>query len=248
MSSEKIQQLETWLKHSEDEHIEFKEANNRFDFEELVKYSVAMANERGGKVILGVNDSKPRSVVGSGAFQDIVRTKQGLIDRLRLRIEAEEIHHPKGRVIVFHVPTRPIGMPIQYKGAYWMRSGESLAPMTPDMLKRIFDESAPDFSAKICSKAVQSDLDSAAIEDFRKRWIQKSKNDRLSQLSVEQLLIDAELSVDGGLTYAALILFGTYEALGRYLPQAEVVFEYRSSDATGPAQQRLEFRKGFCLL
>lgn len=51
--------------------------------------------------------------------------------------------------------------------------------------------------------------------------------------------------VDGGLTYAALILLGTRKALGRHLAQAEVIFEYRASDASGPAQQRKEFRQGF---
>jgi len=47
------------------------------------------------------------------------------------------------------------------------------------------------------------------------------------------------------LTNAALILFGTREALGHFLAQSEVIFEYRSSDTTGPAQQREEFRQGF---
>lgn len=53
--------------------------------------------------------------------------------------------------------------------------------------------------------------------------------------------------MDGGVTYAALVLFGTRQALGTYLPQAEVIFEYRSSDASGPAQQREEYRCGFFL-
>ena len=89
------------------------------------------------------------------------------------------------------------------------------------------------------------DLDTAAIEEFRKRWINKSGNQGLTTLSREQLLNDAEALVDGSLTYAALILFGTRKALGRHLAQAEVIFEYRSSDASGPAQQRKEFRQGF---
>jgi ATP-dependent DNA helicase RecG len=33
--------------------------------------------------------------------------------------------------------------------------------------------------------------------------------------------------------------------LGKHLAQAEVIFEYRSSDASGPAQHREEFRQGF---
>ncbi len=89
------------------------------------------------------------------------------------------------------------------------------------------------------------DLDTEAIEDFRKRWINKSGNQGLTTLSHEQLLNDAEALVDGNVTYAALVLFGTRKALGRYLAQAEIIFEYRSSDASGPAQQRKEFRQGF---
>lgn len=60
-----------------------------------------------------------------------------------------------------------------------------------------------------------------------------------------QLLADAELLVGGKVTVAALVLFGTREALGRLLSQSELVFEYRSSDASGPAQARNEFRQGF---
>ena len=89
------------------------------------------------------------------------------------------------------------------------------------------------------------DLDSAAIENFRKRWIDKSRNQGLMTLTKEQLLNDAEAMVNGVLTYAALILFGTRKALGQHLAQAEVIFEYRASDASGPAQQRKEFRQGF---
>jgi len=44
-----LEQLKTWMKASEDEHLEFKEAKERFDFEKLVKYCVALANEGGGK-------------------------------------------------------------------------------------------------------------------------------------------------------------------------------------------------------
>ncbi|MCY1375936.1 hypothetical protein D9M69_633890 [compost metagenome] len=42
-----------------------------------------------------------------------------------------------------------------------------------------------------------------------------------------------------------MILLGTRAALGRWLAQAELVFEYRSSDASGPAGDREEYREGF---
>ena len=43
-----IEWLQGLLKAKEDEHLEFKEARNRYDFEELVKYCAALANEGGG--------------------------------------------------------------------------------------------------------------------------------------------------------------------------------------------------------
>jgi ATP-dependent DNA helicase RecG len=240
-----LNQLQLWMSSKEDEHLEFKQAKQNFHFEKLVKYCAALANEGGGKMILGVTDKIPRHVVGCQTFKPLERTKAGLIDRLRLRIEGEEINHPDGRVIIFHVPSRPIGMPIQIEGAYWMRGGEELVPMTPDMLKRIFDEGGPDFSAEFCPDASINDLILEAIDNFRKRWIKKSGNQDLEKFSVEKLLEDAELMTDGRLTYAALILFGTRKTLGRCLAQAEIIFEYRSTEATGPSQQREEFRQGF---
>jgi ATP-dependent DNA helicase RecG len=240
-----LEQLQQWLEAREGAHLEFKEAKRHFDFEELVKYCAALANEGGGKMVLGVTDQLPRRVVGSNAFQNLERTTQGLIERLHLRIETEKINHPDGTPVIFHVPSRPTGMPIQYKGAYWMRAGESLAPMTPDLLKRIFAESGPDFSAERCSTAIMEDLMPSAIEDFRSRWIKKSGNEALAKLNHEQLLCDAELLVDNQITFAALILFGSRAALGKHLAQSEVIVEYRSNEASVPYQQRVEYRQGF---
>ena len=239
------QQLQEWLNAPEGEHFEFKEAKNNFHFEELAKYCAALANEGGGKFLLGITDKRPRQIVGSQAFLQPDRTRQGLNDRLRLRISFDEIHDSAGRVLVVHIPGRPVGTPIQYDGKFRMRNNDSLVELSTHRLREIFAEAGHDFSADVCPDASQNDLDPAAIQEFRKRWINKSANQSLSNLSDQQLLTDAEALHDGQLTYAALILFGTRAALGRHLGQAEVVFEYRSSDASGPAQERRDYRQGF---
>lgn len=240
-----VDQLEKILSSKEGEHLEFKEARKGFHFETLVKHCAALANEGGGKIVLGVTDNRPRSVVGSQAFKQPERTRSGLIEQLHLNIDFSIVNHPNGRVLIFHVPTHPIGNPVKYKGIYWQRQGDSLIAMSEDRLRGIFAEAGHDFSADICVSATMDDLDTVAIEDFRKRWINKSGNQGLTTLTQEQLLNDAEALVDGSLTYAALVLFGTRKALGRHLAQAEVIFEYRASDASGPAQHRKEFRQGF---
>jgi ATP-dependent DNA helicase RecG len=240
-----LEQLRAWLAARENEHLEFKEAKNGFHFEKLAKYCAALANEGGGSIVLGVTDRRPRRVVGSTAFENLERTKAGLVERLRLRIDAAEILHPDGRVVVFTAPPRPLGVPISVDGAYWMRAGEDLAPMTADMLRRIFDENRPDFTAEICEGATVEDLDPLAIEDFRRRWHAASGEPTILTRTRQQLLRDAELITTSGVTYAALILLATKAALSRYLAAAEIVFEYRSSEAPGPASHREEFRAAF---
>lgn len=240
-----VDKLEMLLTSKEGENLEFKEAKTNYDFRTLTKYCAALANEGGGMVVLGVTDKRPRKVVGSQAFKQPERTRSGLIQHLRLNIDFSEVSHPKGRVLVFHIPSRPIGNPVKYEGVYWVRQSDSLVAMSEDRLRSVFAESGHDFSADICAPATMDDLDDIAIEDFQERWIKKSGNQGLATREHEQLLNDAEMLDGGRITYAALILFGTGKALGKYLPQSEVIFEYRSSDASGPAQQRKEFRQGF---
>ena len=62
-------------------------------------------------------------------------------------------------------------------------------------------------------------------------WHKKSGTKGLDLLDPRQLLRDAELMTDGKRSIAALVLLGTRKAMGRYLGQAEVIFEYRSSEA-----------------
>ena len=240
-----IEQLHAWMKNKENEHLEFKEAKNGFDSDKLTKYCCALANEGGGHIILGISDKQPRIIVGSQACSNLEKTKSDLITRLHLRIDVNELYVEDHRVVIVAVPSRPIGVPIQYEKIYWMRRGEELVSMTPDMLKRIFYEGEPDFSAQICPQARFEDLDLEAIKHFREMWMRKSGNGALKNVSDTKLLRDIEVIVDKGVTYAALILFGKRSALRKFLAQAEVIFEYRSSSITGPAQQRIEYTQGF---
>ncbi len=240
-----LEELDAWLSEPEGERLEFKEAKSNFHFETLAKYCAALANEGGGKIIFGVTDRRPRRVVGSTVFEEPGRTVAGLVNRLGIQVTSEEIQHPNGRVLVFHVPPRPVGVPIQYDGVFWARAGDELRPLSQDRLRRIFQESGPDFSAEQHPDATIDDLDPALIERFREMWMRKSGNTALASITPRQLLEDAELLAGDKVTHAALILLGTRPALGRRLGQAELVFEYRSSEASIRFQQRIEFRSGF---
>jgi ATP-dependent DNA helicase RecG len=230
----------------EGEYFEFKEAKNSYDFDKAVKYCSALSNCGGGKLVLGITDKRPRKVVGSQAFLQPEVICRRLMDKLHIHISFSVYdEHTVKRVLVFTVAGHPLGLPVQTDGVAWWREGDSLIEMPENVRRKIYDESGHDFSGDVCPGATVADLDMTAIETFRAKWMEKSGNNRLKNVSVEQLLTDCEAITNNGVTYAALALFGSHAALGKYLPQSEIVFEYRSSDASGPAQQREEFRLGF---
>lgn len=238
--------IPTLLSATEGENNEFKEAKNRFDFEELVQYACAISNCGGGKIVLGVADKRPREVVGSQAFLQPERTRKGLMDRLHIHIDFQEVTYDGKRILIFDIPSRPRGLPVFSNGVAYWRDADSLVVMPPEVLRAIYNECEDDFSADICPGATINDLDEHAINVFREKWYFKSQNDRLNTLDIQQLLIDCEvMSSEGGITYAALILFGKHSSLTKYLAQSEIIFEYRSSNSSGPAQQREEFRDAF---
>lgn len=241
-------ELESLIADPEGRRLECKRAENRFDLERLAKYAAALANEGGGYVLLGVSDRRPREVIGTAAFPEPGRQCASLFERLRLRVDAAEFAIDGKRVLVFDVPSRPAGRAVSLSGTYWMRAGEALVPMSDERLSEIHRELDPDFSAEICDGLKMDGLDHEAIEKFRTRWIARSGNGRVGLLSVAELLQAADLATgDGSITYAALLLLGTPAAVRQHVPDAELIYEYRSSEAAGPAQDRVEFRQGFLL-
>lgn len=202
---ESVQEL---LEAKEGEHVQFKEAKNRFDFGEAAKCCCALANNGGGALVFGITDKRPRKVVGSAAFDQPERTRMGLIEKLKINIDFRLFTYDGKRVLVFDVKSRPIGLPVQYGGVAWIYEADELKPMPEDMRRNIYEETGGDFSATICTGATVDDLDESAIENFRAMWIAKSKKKQLATLSKEQLLHDCGAITDEGLTYAALVLFG----------------------------------------
>lgn len=217
---ETIQEL---LEAKEGEHVQFKEAKKQFDSREAAKCCCALANNGGGKLVFGITDKRPRSVVGSAAFDQPERTRMGLIEKLKVNVDFQLFNYEGKRVLVFDVKSRPIGLPVQYDGVAWVYEGDTLKPMPEDMRRSIYAETGGDFSGTICAGATIDDLDETAIENFHAKWIEKSGKKQLATLSKEQLLHDCGAITDDGVTYAALILFGKNAAIIKYLPQAEII-------------------------
>lgn len=110
-----LDSVEELLEAKEGEHVQFKEAKNRFDFGEAARCCCALANDGGGKLVFGITDKRPRQVVGSRAFEQPERTRMGLIDKLKINVDFQLYDYEGKRVLVFDVKSRPIGMPVRMK-------------------------------------------------------------------------------------------------------------------------------------
>ncbi|MCK9398154.1 MAG: putative DNA binding domain-containing protein [Methylobacter sp.] len=191
-----MDQLNLWLAGArEDEHLEFKEAKQQYDTTKLFRYCVALANEGGGHLVLGVSDKPPRRVVGTQAFQNSGEIKARILNALRFRVEISELIHPDGRVLVFEIPPRPVGTPLHHDGAYLMRAGEELVPMSSDQLRRILAEGEPDWfdqAARIEASAddVIALLDTQSFFEMIGLPYPTSRDGVLARLMLERLITE----------------------------------------------------------
>ena len=242
------------LRESED-HIEFKEAKRNYPFAGgkhvdpkerrrcVLGYIVALANEKGGRLVLGMADKMPHTVVGSDFAQDKVgELTDEIYERLGIRIEATELYEDGKRVLVLSVPSRPIGRLLRFEGVPLMRTGESLREMSDAEIFRILSEQEPDFSAKICEGLAIEDLDKEAIAEMKSQYARKQENPLFRTYPDEQVLSDLDLLKDGKLNYAALILLGKPEAIRKYLPQNNIVVEFRMYHSMIQYTARKEFQ------
>jgi predicted HTH transcriptional regulator len=85
----------------------------------VLGYIVALANEKGGKLVLGMADQYPHGVVGSDfAEGNTGNLEDEIYTRIGIRVKTEELHENDMRVLVIHVPSRPIGRLLKNGTAY----------------------------------------------------------------------------------------------------------------------------------
>jgi len=227
------------LRNRENEVLEFKEAKSNFDSRERSDYCAAIANAGGGRLLLGVNNKG--GIVGTSVYRGTLnKVPYDVYQRVSITILTEDVPHPKGRVVVFDISPRPVGRRVKSDGHYRypIRNGESIVEMDDGDTKVILNEVQPDFSSGIIESFVIGDIDERAVGDFKKRMAEKTGNHALVNSSTTQILQDAELMRGGKFTLACLILLGKKEKIAELLPQAEIIYEWRST----PEQIHHDFR------
>jgi ATP-dependent DNA helicase RecG len=223
------------LKESEDK-VEFKEAKNQYAYnssrKSVLGYIVAFANEKGGYLVFGLEDTHPHTVCGSIAYEGREgQLEQDVYRDTGVRIQTEVLYEGSNRVLVIKIPSRPVGKPLYFNDVPLMRVGDSLDRMSEEMYLSIIQEQEPDFSAKVCEGISIADLEYAAIKKMKESYARKQKNPGFLQLSNEQVLTDLKLLENGKLNYAALVLMAKKEVLYAKLPHSKTIWEFRNSEA-----------------
>lgn len=246
-------------------HLEFKEASGQISIlgkdeskggkmqkRSLYGYCVAIGNEGGGKLILGVkNKINPatgmRDIIGTNAILSVQTATEGIYKALGRRIEIENINTEKGNVQVVHVPPHPTGEAFKFYGVYLMRNGENIEEMDNGTLARIINETRQDFSAQINKSATFEDMDTVAMETLKKKWTEKTKNKDLQSLTHKAVLEKLLLITREGITNACILLVGKSEEIARLISCAEIFLEWRAEAGKPEHDSREIFRGPYIL-
>lgn len=231
------------IQHKESEVIEFKKAENNFDFDDLGKYFSALSNEANLRgldfawLIFGY-DEKKHEIVGTsykngeGALNNLKHdfsqhTTDGQTFREIIPIEVDG-----KRILMFKIPASPRNIVMKWKGIAYGRDGESLKPLNQSKQDEIRRQTpAPDWSAEIVPDATIEDLDEVAIAKARKMFKKVHSRipiEEVNRWSTEEFLSKCELMVNGKLTRAAIILLGKMFSDSKLRPAvAEVTWTLR---------------------
>ena len=253
------------MRESED-HVEFKKGehgNVSYNGGDKVKpkdrrkcilgYVTALCNEGGGRMAIGMEDEHPHKVVGTRQNENALGELESNIYRdLGIRVDVYELFEDEanktGRVLIIEVPSRPTGKAFRFEDVPLMRVGEDLLPMDDKTYLSIIQEQEPDFSEQFCEGATFEDLDVEAIKVMKEKYAKRQNNPSFVALDDRQALSDLNLIVGDRVTNAAVLLVGKEVFINKQFPQAQVMLEYRNTEAQIHFDNRMQFGQPFFLL
>lgn len=219
----------------------------------ILGYVTALCNEKGGSLVIGMEDKYPHKVVGTRQNENSTGELEANIYRdtgIRPKIYElyEDEAEKKGRVLVIDVPSRPAGTVFKFEDVPLMRVGEELKPMSDEVYLSIIQENEPDFSQQICRDATLDELDPDALSVLKEKYAKKQNNPIFLTLSNRQILSDLQLITDEGVTNAAVILLGKEDFIKRVYPQASVMLEYCHSESQITFDNRISYSQPFFIM
>lgn len=228
----KEQELHEFLKKNfpkENEKCEWKEFKflkhciSGHEGDDIVSYISAIANMKGGHLLIGVQD-ETLNIIGISDFYNYTN------ENIRLKILREctnlssenfdiqqYVTDDTDKTIwIFHIPKHQYRLPVYAHKKLWQRIDDNLVEMTQARLNTILSEVLirEDWSVKIIPDATILDLDEAAIRKARKEFIKRNpKYENEEPLWDNTKFLDkAKLTIKNKITRASMILLGKEES------------------------------------
>jgi ATP-dependent DNA helicase RecG len=230
--------------HAECEVVEFKRTETNFDIDDLGKYFSALSNEANLRdkdfawLIFGVHD-KTREVLGT-AFKDgevaLNKLKNDMSQHTTENIIFRDIVPicvEGKRVLMFKIPAAPHNMVMKWKGVAYGRVGESLRPLDQAKQDQIRNECPEsDFTAQIIEGASIADLDEEAIAIAFKGYCERfpDKAEIAKTWDAATFLDKAKITINGKVTFTALLLLGKEESAHYLNHIAQIVWKLQTDE------------------
>mgnify|MGYP000838550430 FL=1 len=229
MTSQELQQYLLREFPQENARCEWKEMKNLKNLfagdekNDVISYVAAIANMEGGHLVIGVQD-KTLEIVGTDLSKFNLNAQSAVWKLLEhctnlssegLSIDEYTTEDSHKTVWIIHIPKHLPRRPVYAHKKAWQRVEDSLVEMTPERLAAILEEpvfEAKDWSAEIVPNALLTDLDELAVAKarvmFKKVHASKIPAEEIDAWTVEELLSNSGIMIDGKLTRAAIILLG----------------------------------------
>jgi ATP-dependent DNA helicase RecG len=211
------------------------EFKRRVNDDELVLAVVCLANSQGGTLVVGVEDDG--RIVGAaprhGASTHPSRVAALIQARTEppVATEVSVVSVSGHEILVVEVPTADPAPAGTKNGTFVRRvldptGRPECRPMTPhEIVSMGFSARGIDYAASVARGATEQDLDPLEFDRFR-RLCRSSGDEAMSRLADEDVVRALGLrSQDGHLALGAVLLFGHADAVRRWVPAAETLFQ-----------------------
>ncbi|MDF3054317.1 MAG: ATP-dependent helicase RecG domain protein [Gammaproteobacteria bacterium] len=231
------------IRNGENSGVEFK--RDTIEGHVLARELVALANLEGGTVLLGVEDDGSISGITQPKLEEWVmsicrdKIRPGLIPFYE-RIKDVEL----GKDVTVIQVSRGYTVHTLWhhnKNAYFIRVGSQTREPTPQELERLFQQRGDlRLELRPISAATMADLDMRRLRNYFTYIRNQEVPDEHDEQGWKNLLFNTEMIVEGGITIAAILLFG--RTPHRFLPQAGIdAFAFSGKEKDYTARERAYF-------
>lgn len=229
--------------------VEFKSWRMIRDKKELMKIitreAVALANTKGGLILIGVEDD---GVITGCDNYDIQNIIESIYDRTipKLFTEIEEIEVENTIVLAINVPKGNTPYATS-AGEIYKRLGKNTKPLFPEEFPVMqFGKVNNDFSNIFIDDSNEEDIDSLEVYKIKEKLKIRAPESTLPFMEDKSFLKDLHLIKDINkrikLTVAGMLFVGKETSINRTLPQAEIIYLHYSDINKTEYDKRIDLK------